>query len=261
MLQAVNYVKPLSGWSTPHLMECSDGNLYVVKLTSNPQGIRVLVNEMICFRLAKRLNLPVPDGQVVYIDESLRSRSLSLGIDLGRGPHYGSRYVPDSTNFPTDEELGSCHNIAQAADIIAFDHWLDNNDRHLWREDGQNILVSRGANPQLWMIDNANIFNGPNWTVKNVMNSLSVQHEFWGPLYAKFAPHLQNPDPFGQAIARINALTAQDFHQITADLPVLWGVTDGELATLAFALEIRRNSLVPRLHTLQEKYLLPGLGI
>lgn len=57
MLQVTQYIQPLPGWSMPHLVLCSDGNHYVIKLLSNPQGIKVLVNELICSQLAKRMNL------------------------------------------------------------------------------------------------------------------------------------------------------------------------------------------------------------
>ncbi|MFM9281767.1 HipA family kinase [Paenibacillus jiagnxiensis] len=243
MLQAVTYVRSLFGWSKPHLMQCSDGNLYVVKLSSNPQGIRALANEMICCRLAKLLNLPVPDGQVIHIHESLRTQFLELGFNIGDGPHFGSRYIPDSTDNPSDEELGSCINIAQAADMITFDYWLDNNDRYLWRDYGQNILVSRGSDSQIWMIDNANILSGPNWTPESVLNSVSEYRKFWGPLYAKFVPYLDGPNPFDSAIAAINALPSSDLLDITADLPVEWGVNRRELVTVSFALDCRRWNL------------------
>lgn len=254
MLQAVTYVQSLFGWSMPHLMQCSDGNLYVVKLSGNSQGIRALANELICCRLAKRLNLPVPDGEVIYIHDSLRTQFLKLGFNLGYGPHFGSRYIPNSTDNPSDEELGSCTNIAQAADMIAFDYWLDNNDRYLWRDYGQNILVSRGPAPQLWMIDNANIFSGPNWTVDSVLNSVSIHRKFWGPLYAKFVPYLDGPNPFDSAIAAINTLTPGELLDIAADLPVEWGITREEINTVSFALDCRRRNLSYWLHQLQDHF-------
>lgn len=254
MLQAVTYIQPLMGWSAPHLMQCSDGNLYVVKLSSNPQGIRALANEMICCWLARRLNLPVPDGQVIYIHDSLRIQYLNLGYNLGYGPHFGSRYIPDSTSHPADHELASCFNIFQAADMIAFDYWMDNNDRYLWRDSVQNILVSRGQTSKLWMIDNANIFNGPNWTAQSLLNSVSVHRMFWGALYAKFVPYLDGPDPFGKALANITALSTADLLEVMAEMPVEWGVTQEELTTVAFALDSRKWNLPYWLSHLQANF-------
>jgi hypothetical protein len=41
-----------------HLMRCSDGGYYVVKLQNNPQHRRILVNELLGTKLAARLGLP-----------------------------------------------------------------------------------------------------------------------------------------------------------------------------------------------------------
>ncbi|OAZ48622.1 HipA family kinase [Paenibacillus polymyxa] len=254
MIQAVNFIRPLIGWSLPHLMECSDGNLYVVKLSSNPQGVRALANEMISCWIAKRLNLPVPDSQVIYIHDTLRIQYLNLGYNLGHGPHFGSRYVPDCTHQPTDVELAGCINITQAADMIAFDHWLDNNDRYLWQESGQNILVSRGEFPKLWMIDNANIFSGPNWTVQSMLSSVSMHPTFWGPLYAKFVPFLDGPDPFGKAIANIKALPIGDLLEVMAVMPIEWGVTHEEITAVSYALNSRNKNLPYWLSLLQANF-------
>ncbi|MHA6531999.1 HipA family kinase [Paenibacillus sp. BAC0078] len=254
MIQAVKYITPLIGWSVPHLMECSDGNLYVVKLSSNPQGVRALANEMISCWIAKRLNLPVPDSQVIYIHETVRNHCLNFGYDLGLGPHFGSRYVPDCTNHPTDAELAGCINITQAADIIAFDYWLDNNDRYLWNDSAQNILVSRGEFPKLWMIDNANIFNGPNWTVPSILNSVSVHRMFWGSLYAKFVPFLKGTDSFRQAIANITALPTGELLEVMAVMPIEWGVTQEEIAAVSYALNSRKCNLPNWLSLLQANF-------
>lgn len=254
MIQAVRYITPLIGWSSPHLMECSDGNLYVVKLSSNPQGVRALVNEMISCWIAQRLKLPVPDGQVIYIHETVRNQGLHFGFDLGLGPHFGSRYIPDCTNHPTDAELAGCSNITQAADIIAFDYWLDNNDRFSWKEYPQNILVSKGEFPRLWIIDNANIFNGPNWTEQSVLNSVAVHRMFWGSLYAKFVPFMDSRDPFRQAIANITALPADDLLEVMDVIPVEWGVTREEIAAVTCALNSRKSYLPYWLSLLQANF-------
>lgn len=254
MLQAVTYVQSLTGTSLPHLMQCDDGNYYVVKLNKNPQGSRALANEMICCWLAGRLGIPVPCSQVIYIHDSLRKQYLELGYDLGHGPHYGSQFIFDSTSYPSQSELANCSNIGQAADIIAFDYWLDNNDRYLRRDNGQNILVSRTPTPKLWMIDNANIFAGPNWTIQSMFKSVSVHPMFWGELYAMFVPFLDGPDPFGRAIANITALSTGEMIEVMAVMPAEWGVSHEEIAAVSHALEVRKNYLPYWISHLQDHF-------
>jgi hypothetical protein len=55
---AVEHVRRMQGGSQAHLLRCSDGEHYVVKFQNNPQGTRILVNEMLGGALAARLGHP-----------------------------------------------------------------------------------------------------------------------------------------------------------------------------------------------------------
>ena len=58
---ATRYVTPLrEGGSLPGLMEADDLGTYVVKWRAAGQGVKVLVAEVVCGELARRLGLPVP---------------------------------------------------------------------------------------------------------------------------------------------------------------------------------------------------------
>lgn len=50
-------------------MRCSDGHFYVVKFRNNPKHLRVLANEMFASRLAHSVGLPVPEGEVVEVND------------------------------------------------------------------------------------------------------------------------------------------------------------------------------------------------
>ena len=58
-------------------MLCADGNLWVVKFRNNPQGSRVLANELIATKLAEAVGLPVP-GDRHGRGERLADRQLAL---------------------------------------------------------------------------------------------------------------------------------------------------------------------------------------
>ena len=45
--QAVEHVRRLRGGAQSHLLRCDDGDYYVVKFKNNPQGVRILANEML----------------------------------------------------------------------------------------------------------------------------------------------------------------------------------------------------------------------
>ena len=57
----------MRGGAQSHLMRCSDEAYYVVKFQNNPQGVRILANELLGTRLAARLGLRVPKPYGDYI--------------------------------------------------------------------------------------------------------------------------------------------------------------------------------------------------
>ena len=50
----------------------------VLKTKDNPQSLLALVNELICFRLARIINLPIPDSGVAIIDDRTTVESSGL---------------------------------------------------------------------------------------------------------------------------------------------------------------------------------------
>ena len=58
---------------------------YVVKFQNNPQGARILANELLATRLAARIGLPAPAVAVVEVREELVAHTADLVMQLGRG--------------------------------------------------------------------------------------------------------------------------------------------------------------------------------
>jgi len=61
----------MRGGAQAHLMRCDDDNYYVVKFQNNPQHKRVLVNELLGTRLARRLGLPTTPLEIVFVSQYL----------------------------------------------------------------------------------------------------------------------------------------------------------------------------------------------
>ncbi|MNJ52778.1 hypothetical protein D3C77_481310 [compost metagenome] len=238
MLQVTQYIQPLPGWSMPHLVLCSDGNHYVIKLLSNPQGVKVLVNELICSQLAKKMDLPIPDGKVIFIPKGVNNSPSSQ-----EGPHFGSRFIPHGILHPSDLDLARCTNIGQAADMILFDYWLDNNDRHIWTQDKQNLIIAGGPEPKLWMIDQANVFNGPHWNAKTLLNKMNNFTAYWGTLYQRFVPFIDGSHPFRESLSKLHSLTRDDLFNASSNIPVEWGVSERDVVSLVNYMEHRRNAM------------------
>lgn len=85
MERAVEQVRRMRGGAQSQLMMYGDDEYYVVKFQSNPQGQRILVNELLGTRLAARLGLLAPQTAVVEVREELIAHAEDLVIKLGRG--------------------------------------------------------------------------------------------------------------------------------------------------------------------------------
>jgi hypothetical protein len=177
-IMAVRDVKRSRGGSQPHVMECSDGEYYVVKFQNNPQGVRTLANEMLCTLLARELGLPVPGVAIVEVCTCLIHRSDDLVIQDARGRTpclaglcFGSHYVDPSALMKLDnshnvldtlsEELWlGVDNIPDFAGMMVLDKWTCNTD-------GRQVVFDRGGgrlNYHATMVDNGYCLNATEWS-------------------------------------------------------------------------------------------------
>jgi len=128
----------MRGGAQSHLMRCADENYYVVKFQNNPQHRRILVNELLGTRLARRLGLPTQPVSVIEVPEELIRLTPELCIETPRsripcaaGLQFGSRYPgdPDKAalhDFLPDEKLREVDNLHEFAGMLVFDKWTCN---------------------------------------------------------------------------------------------------------------------------------------
>ncbi|HET6930257.1 MAG TPA: HipA family kinase [Candidatus Acidoferrum sp.] len=138
MIKALEQIRRMRGGAQSHLMRCSDGNYYVVKFQNNPQHRRILVNELLGTRLARRLGLPTAPVEVVEVGAELIRLTPELCIELPRsrtpcaaGLQFGSRYPGDPRgltlhDFLPDEKLPAVENLHEFAGMLVFDKWVCN---------------------------------------------------------------------------------------------------------------------------------------
>lgn len=179
---ALEHVCRMRGGAQSQLFRCSDGEYYVVKFQNNPQGLRILVNELLASILAKRLGLPVPEVEIVYIDEELIRFTEELVIELGRGRVqcqpglcFGSKYPRDPAAsqhcLPTVRDLlpethfREITNMSDFVGMLVFDKWTGNTDDRqsvFFRYEGQFQFTAL-------MIDNGFCFNGKEWNFPDTL--------------------------------------------------------------------------------------------
>jgi hypothetical protein len=173
---AVEHVRRMRGGAQSQLLRCSDGEYYVVKFQNNPQGLRILANELLAGILAKRLGLPVPECAVVKVSAELIRHSEELTIQQERGCVpcrsglcFGSRYprnpTPDQTCLLQVQDLlpealfRAVTNLSDFVGMLVFDKWVGNTD------DRQSVFFRNKGGFQFTalMIDNGFCFNGQEW--------------------------------------------------------------------------------------------------
>ena len=172
---AVKDLKRMTGGAQSHLMLCSDNTHYVVKFKNNPQGIRILANELFGSLLAVEMGLPTPIFALVEIWSSMIDGSPDLTIQLARsrckpepGLCFGSRYVVGplphfriSARSVTEMHpllASNIENIVDFAGMLVFDKWTCNTD-------GRQVLFTLGRYPRyrVVMIDNGYCFGANEW--------------------------------------------------------------------------------------------------
>lgn len=170
VLRAVEEIRRMRGGCQSHLMRCSDDNYYVVKFPNNPQGRRVLANELLCTSLAELLSLPVAHGAVVLVSEEMVHLTTDLCIQqeygrtpCGHGWCFGSQFVVDPRgkaiyDFLPSSILTQVSNLLDFCGMLVFDIWASNAD------DRQVVFVPDEANSyHAVMIDQGSCLDGQAW--------------------------------------------------------------------------------------------------
>jgi hypothetical protein len=243
---ALEQIRRMRGGAQSHLMRCEDDAYYVVKFRNNPQGARILANELLGSRLAARLGLPTPEATVVEVREDLIEHTDDLKIQLGRGrvrcqsgSQFGSRYpgLPAATvvyDFLPDEQLSQVTNLADFRGMFIFDKWTCNtNGRQavFYRSPGESQYRAQ-------MIDQGFCFNACEWNFPD------------GPLRGIYARHrvyesVRGIDSFEPWLSRVETRMDESVvGEIAGDIPPQWYGFDSDALERMLGQLRRRRRLV-----------------
>ena len=221
----------------------------MVKFSNNPQGARILANELLATRLAARMGLPVPAAAVVEVRGSLIESTDDLVIELGRGRapcqpgvQFGSRYPgsPAETvvyDFLPDEQLREVPNLADFCGVFVLDKWTCNTNGR------QAIFFRERADSRYraQMIDQGFCFNACEWNFPDA------------PLRGIYARHrvyesVRGMESFEPWIDRVeNKITDAVLGDIAGEIPPQWyNGLQNELEQMLEKLA-RRRGMIPEL--------------
>lgn len=169
--RAMEPAKGEGGGSEPHLFATNHGS-YMVKASNNPQGKRVLVNELVGGLCLQWLGVAHPQTAIVELPEELLKISpqavFNSGQRLASGPSFGSQYWQSDPQGTVDSSL--IVNVADVAGTIAFDTWIHNHDSRQFRV---RAAVNDPKKYEFVPVDQGFCFGSPVWTPASLAADVS----------------------------------------------------------------------------------------
>lgn len=226
-------------------MRASDEAWYVVKFQNNPQGIKILANEMLATRIGLHIGLPMPEVQSIEVDDwliehtpGLRLKLAGSLVPMSSGLQLGSRYVGDSSHtqifdYLPEQLAGETRNLDDFGRIVVFDKWIGN-------ADGRQAIFAKEHREKLYkatFIDQGYCFNASEWNFPDRALS-GIYSQNW--VYQS----VTGWESFEPTLSRAEGIDLQDLWTCARDIPAEWYEHNGsELCRLIEALYKRRSMI------------------
>lgn len=133
---------------------------YIVKLFNNCEGNKTLVNELVCYLIAKKLELPIPDAVLGIVDMNTKFEPSIFSSEDFNDSCYGIAFCskliyPVSTISSKKMLLKAPNHNWLIPKLMLFDHIIYNKDRNKG-----NLLMSLSKqDSNLYIIDHSHTFN------------------------------------------------------------------------------------------------------
>lgn len=246
-LRLTEYGSKLRGGAQSHLMKASDDNYYVVKFRDNPQGTRILANELLASNLANLFGLPVADARVVELDEKLlaaEAERLRFELPYGNrqiqaGLHVGCRYAIDPLqgrvfDFVPTSFFSQVRNLEDFWGVYLFDGWICNLDVRqavYWR-------LCKEKKLRVCFIDQGHCFGGPEWRIRRHLSVIPK------PDHPAFAVLGSQSSALEEWLRRIENLSDSEILTCASHIPEEWyGSQRDAMYKLVEALISRKSQL------------------
>lgn len=244
------------GMTLPQLFMVNGIGKCLIKFQQNPQGNRVLTNELIGLSLAKHFGIDCPEYGIVKVDEfALPETGLTVTSPLypdepflfKPGLQFYTRFLEPKTDlfFANDAKiLGVAANPTVIAGIVVLDLLTANKDRSPMNP---NLILHRENNRQhIKLIDMGSAFGSAVWTLGNLHDTTLPPLDT--PLPYSYLPErlLETVQPltdFAPYLAKLNDLNRNDFEQIVQGVPSEWEISATERTALVNYLEAKRLAL------------------
>ena len=201
------------GVTEPFICRGDDGMIYFVK--GRGAGRRSQICEWVAAQLATAVGLPIAEYALAEVPEELVDAQAFPDIQqLGAGVVFASRELPHPQELTaTTRDLVPANT---ATDILVFDWWLHNEDRHLTERGGNPNLLWDMQGEELVVIDHNQAFDR-DFDPSNFLES-HVFASYWNRI---FSDHLERERYRTRLKAVLSKLPA-----IRATIPDSWWYVD-----------------------------------
>lgn len=219
------------GFTRPYICRCDDGKVYFVKGRSATR--RGLINEWLCANLAKAFGLPIAPFALAEVPQELMEADLTGWLkDLGGGVAFASRKV-------MGQELAASQvrgiPLFLRRDVLVFDWWVRNNDRHLTAQGG-NVNLLWQPSQMIRNDDDEKLAEGGIAVIDHNLaldmefsaSDFCQSHVFAGDLHGTFSDFLLR-QTFSQRLKQALEVWGSAWD----NLPPAWGFVDDEKTILS----------------------------
>lgn len=125
----------------------------IVKIPNNPEGNLVLFNELLCYNIACKIGLPMPNSGICTIDDKTRHNGEISETNFGKA--FYSERINKTTRINNSLLYKKASNHDIMPKLIVFDHLIYNADRN-----PGNLLYSIEKNKrEIIVIDHTHVFH------------------------------------------------------------------------------------------------------
>ncbi|WP_430599901.1 HipA family kinase [Enterococcus sp. AZ095a] len=217
--------KMMNGKTNPFSVKCNNGKTYILKGINEDCSKLTLFNELISYRLANLLELPIPHCELVQLPQSVIDDNFLLNqLHFGNGTCFASEYMLGATRI-SPIILNQITNSSDIPGIVLFDQLILNNDRS--NNDG-NFYYDR-KNKRLIIIDHSHIFGGwQHWEVADLKRLIDIPPKIIdnldGKNYRYLVPYINGNSPFSKVTKIISKISPKEIDGLFENIPIEWEI-------------------------------------
>lgn len=212
--------------TSPFIATGIDLNPYICKLYTDEIGNLPIINEYICYLLAKEFNLPLEEAVLVNVTDEVLTNSTELktrGMKSNLG--FALKWNKKANANVRQPAFERCTNINIIPMLLYFDQLILNQDRAL--NDG-NLLFDSKQN-KLVVIDHSHVFNlGEVWDVSSLAQDKDkwLVDNFDEKYYNMLRLYVDGNSPFNETMRLASQLTHDRIIEIVNSVPEEWEFED-----------------------------------